>query len=262
MTSSSAIDKQRLREEREAGERAAAARERRVKRLKLLGLAFGVAAILVSALVLISQSGDGKPAPSSGGGGSAGTVAGSLDGIPENGAVLGDPKAPVTLIEFADLQCPYCGYVATQGALPAVIDRYVRTDKVKVELRLVSFLGPDSQRAATVAAAASEQDKLWQFADAFFANQGEENSGYVTDSFLRALTSKIDGLDAGAALSQADGARAKAIVTGWRREGNARDVNETPTFLLQHGDGKARKIKVQLDDVSSFSRPIEGALPR
>ena len=257
MSSSSAVDNQRFRAQREAGERATAARARLVKRLKLLGVASGVAAILVSALVLISQSGDAKPARSNGG---AAAVVGSLDGIPQNGAVLGDPRAPVTLIEFADLQCPYCGYVATQGALPAVIERYVRTGKVKVELHLVSFLGPDSQRAATVAAAASEQDKLWQFADAFFSNQGEENSGYVTDSFLRALTSRIDGLDAAAALSQADGARAKAIVAEWRRDGKARGVNATPTFLLQRGDGKARKIEVQLDDVSSFSRPIESAL--
>jgi protein-disulfide isomerase len=111
-----------------------------------------------------------------------------------------------------------------------------------------------------VAAAASEQDKLWQFADAFFSNQGEENSGYVTDSFLRALTSRIDRLDAAAALSQADGARAKAIVAGWRRDSEARGVNATPTFLLQRGDGEARKIEVHLDDVSSFSRPIESAL--
>jgi protein-disulfide isomerase len=257
MPSSSVIDKHGLREEREAGERAAAARARRVKRLKLLGLAVGVAAILVSALGLISRSGDAGPARSNGG---AAAVAGSLDGIPQNGAVLGDRKAPVTLIEFADLQCPYCGYVATEGALPAVIDAYVRTGKVKVELRLVSFLGPDSQRAATVAAAASEQDKLWQFADAFFSNQGEENSGYVTDSFLRALTSRIAGLDAAAALSRAEGARAKAIVAGWRRDGEARGVNATPTFLLRRGDGKARKINVQLDDVSSFSGPIDSAL--
>jgi protein-disulfide isomerase len=258
MTSSSAIDKQRLREEREAGGRAAAAGARRVKRLKLLGLALGVAAILVAALVLISQAGDDKPAPSSGDSGAA--VVGPLDGIPQNGTVLGDPKAPVTLIEFADMQCPYCGYVATQGALPSVIDRYVRSGKVKVELHLLSFLGPDSQRAATVAAAASEQDKMWQFSEAFFSNQGDENSGYVTDSFLRAVASKVKGLDAAQALSQSNGAEAKAMVAGWRRDGDARGVNATPTFLLQRGDGKAKKIKIQLDDVSSFSGPIDSAL--
>ena len=243
MTSSSTIDQQRL----------------RVKRLKLLGLALGVAAILVSALVLISQSGDDKAAPSSGGGGSGAAAAGSLAGIPQNGAVLGDPKAPVTLIEFADLQCPYCGYVATQGALPTVIDRYVRSGKVKVDLRLLRFLGPDSARAATVAAAAAQQDKLWQFSEAFFANQGDEGSGYVTDSFLRALSSRI-GLNAAKTLSLADGAKAKAMAEGWTRDADARRVGATPTFLLQRGDGQAKKIKVQLDDVSSFSGPIDSAL--
>ena len=74
------------------------------------------------------------------------------------------------------------------------------------------------------------------------------------------VASKVKGLDVARALSQADGARAKALVAGWRRDGDARNVNATPTFLLQRGDGSARKIKVQLEDVSSFSGPIDSAL--
>ena len=52
---------------------------------------------------------------------------------------------------------------------------------------MLSFIGPDSVRAAEVAAATSLQDKYWSFAEAFFDNQGPENTGYVDDEFLRGL---------------------------------------------------------------------------
>ena len=66
------------------------------------------------------------------------------------------PDAPVTLVEFADLQCPFCAEYE-RSVLPALLDRYVRTGKVRLELRLLRFLGPDSDRLARVAAAASER---------------------------------------------------------------------------------------------------------
>jgi protein-disulfide isomerase len=259
MAPSSTIDKQKLRREREEREQAANASAGRTKRLKLLGLAGGIAAILVCALVLISRSGSDEPAPAKGGGSKPAQV-GSLAGIPQHGNVLGDPKAPVTLVEFADLQCPYCGYVATKGALPTVIDRYVRTGKVKVELNLLGFVGPESRKAALVAAAASRQDKMWQFSEAFFANQGEENTGYVTNSFLSSLAAKVPGLDAGKALSQSQGAPAKSIVAHWSSEGHAAQISGTPSFFVRTGDGGATQINVQLDDVGSFSGPLDHAL--
>jgi protein-disulfide isomerase len=258
MTPSSAIEKQKLRQERELREQAADVGARRRQRLKLLGLALGIAAILVSALVLISQSGSDEPTPSKGGGPKV--AAGSLAGIPQNGNVLGNPNASVTLIEFADLQCPYCGFVATKGALPTVIDRYVRTGKVKVELNLLSFIGPDSQKGALVAAAASQQNKMWQFTDSFFSHQKDENTGYATNAFLSSLTSDIKGLDSAEALSEAQGAKAKSIIATWNANGKAAHVEGTPTFFVQSGSGPARQINVKLDDVGTFSAPLDDAL--
>jgi protein-disulfide isomerase len=58
--------------------------------------------------------------------------------------------------------------------LPAVIDRYVRASRLKLELNVLSFVGDDSVRAGQMAGAAAEQGKLWDFADAFYARQGQE----------------------------------------------------------------------------------------
>ena len=104
------------------------------------------------------------------------------------------PNAKVTVTEFLDLQCPICAEASKQ-TLPTLINDYVRTGKVKLQARTLHFIGPDSTKAARAAAAAQEQGKLWPFVEAFYAAQGAENSGYVTDGFLREVADAA-GLDA------------------------------------------------------------------
>ena len=89
--------------------------------------------------------------------------------------------------------------------LPSVIRDQVRTGKVKLAAPHADFLGEDSVRAARVAAGAERQGRLWAFLEAFYARQGTENSGYVTDDFLRDVA-KAAGVDAGPAIGQADSA--------------------------------------------------------
>ena len=110
------------------------------------------------------------------------------------------PDAPVTLVEFADLQCPFCAEYE-RNVFPELLDRYVKTGKVRLELHLLRFLGPDSDRLARVAAAASKQDRMWQFTTLAFARQGTENSGYATAAFINGLVADagLKSPDAGAA---------------------------------------------------------------
>ena len=76
-----------------------------------------------------------------------------LAGIPQSGIYLGNPAAPVPLVEFADLQCPFCREYTLQ-TLPQLVQDYVRTGKVRMEFRNLSFLGKDSVTAGRAAAAA------------------------------------------------------------------------------------------------------------
>lgn len=187
----------------------------RGRRLALLaGAAVLAAAIVVGAIVLSQSSTDDEPASGNR------PLGQSREPLPERGITLGDPDAPATLIEFADLQCPFCAEYALEG-LPAVIDRFVRDGRLNLELRLLTFIGPDSLRGARLAGAAALQDRMWQFSEAYFAAQGPENSGYATDEFLRGLARQVPGLDVQRAFADRDGPQARRLVAEARLIGSA-----------------------------------------
>ena len=153
-------------------------------------------------------------------------------------AAIAVAAAPVTVVEFVDLQCPVCA-AAARDVLPQVVE-HVRAGRVKLELRTLSFLGPDSVRAARVAAGAERQGKLWAFVEAFYARQGAENSGYVSDDFLREVAAAA-GVDADAALERADGEFATQRLQRADAEAQEHGVTGTPTFVVQR-EGKAPKV--------------------
>src|SRR5437763_2329441 len=181
--SSRTKQRHQARADRERREAEARERERRGRRLWQLGAAVATAAAVVIIAIVVSSAGKDKVASPA-----------IFKGIPQQSVVLGRPSAPVTLTEFADLQCPFCREY-TAKVLPTLVRDYVRTGKVKMVFRDLAFLGDDSAKAGRAAAAAGAQSKLWQFIDAFYADQGDENSGYVTDSFVRGIAQKAPGLD-------------------------------------------------------------------
>src|SRR5262249_44807657 len=105
-------------------------------------------------------------------------------------------------MEYLDLQCPICKAAFSQ-ILPGIVNDYVRPGKVKLQARTLHFIGNDFTRAAQVAAGAQAQGRLWPFVEAFYVFQGRENSGYVTDSFLRGVA-RASGVNAAQALSFAN----------------------------------------------------------
>jgi protein-disulfide isomerase len=224
-------------------ERADAAADTRRKRLLTLGGLVGAAVVIVIAAVLISSGGSSKPSGS--GAGAGGSLVGAADtkaligGIPQSGVTLGDPKAPVTIVEFADPQCPFCRDY-TLNEMPAVVQKYVRTGKAKMELRYLTFIGPDSVKAAGVLAGAAQQDKLWEASDLFYRNQGEENSGYVTDDFLTQVLTGA-GADAGKAIAAAGSPAASQQLGEAKMLASRYAVDATPTILVGPTGGDLKK---------------------
>jgi protein-disulfide isomerase len=228
----------------------------RTRRLALLGGAVALALVVVVVAVVISQGGDDDPGKTDT---TAATTQEGLAGIPQRGVTLGNPDAPATLLEFADLQCPFCAEYATQ-ALPTVVDRYVRPGKLKLQLRLLAFLGPDSKRGADVAAAATLQNRLWQFSELFYRNQGPENSGYATDQFLRGLARETPGLDVAQVSKDLDSPAATRLLRQADRQAKALGVTGTPSFFIVRRGAMPEPLEVSSLDADSFTSALDTAL--
>jgi protein-disulfide isomerase len=206
-------------------------------------LAVAVASALIVAVALIASSGGG-PATAANGAPVAGVGYSSalLSGIPQHGRQLGNARARVHVIEFADLQCPYCGEFARQ-ALPQIVTQYVRSGEVNIEFRDLSFIGPDSVRAGRVAAAAEQQNRLWNFVDLMYLNQGEENSGYATDGYLSRLLAAVPGLDVAKALQASRSSQAEGALNEATSAAKESGINSTPSFLIGRSGEQPRQFQ-------------------
>jgi protein-disulfide isomerase len=202
------------------------------RRSRLLQLAAGaaflaLAAVLVLIVITASGSGDGGDTELEG----KAAVAQLLKGIPQQGMLLGDPEAPVELIEFGDLQCPVCAAYAEE-ILPAIMETRVRKGEVKIDFRNLTIVGPESVTAGAAALAAGAQDRGWSFVDLFYRNQGSENSGYADDdAFLKAVAEAAGVRD----LERWDAERAEmtAEVEATTQEAANLGFSGTPSFAIK-----------------------------
>jgi protein-disulfide isomerase len=197
-----------------------------------LGLLAGLAVVAVLVAVVVASPGKDNSQKS----GSPSAVVSSLKGIPQSGVTLGSPDAPVTIVEFADLQCPFCAEYS-RNVLPTLTDRYVRTGKVQLQLRLLRFIGPDSDRLARVAVAAAAQNRMWQFVELAYERQGRENSGYANDDFINRLAA-----DAGLKKTDA-GAAAERQVQQSEQAARTLGIESTPSFLIGRTGGRLQRFQ-------------------
>lgn len=248
--------------ERQERERREAARARQKQRLFVLGGVAALAAVIIAVIVIATGSGDdGSPTKQAGESvAGANDTAALLAGIEQDGPVLGDPRAPVTLIEFGDLQCPYCKD-ASDDVLPAIIEDYVRTGRVKVIFRDVAFLGDDSIRAAQMAAAAGQQNRLWDFVKLFYLNQGQENSGYVTDEFLREIGGGVRGLDVDRAMDSRGDPELQRQIAEAQQEWQGYGLTGTPSFVVGRTGGELEEVNLEQGiTVEGLTSAIDRAL--
>lgn len=245
------------RAERERAAEAAQARQR--QRLWFLGGALVLAAAIVVVIALASGGDDGPRLRRGEVVPGQQEAAALFAGIPQDGITLGDPRAPVTFVEFADLQCPFCRDYTVQ-TLPGLVREYVRTGRVKMIFRNVAFIGDDSARAGQMAAAAGLQDKMWEFIDVFYLNQGQENSGYVTDEFLRRIGSGVRGLDVDRAMSDRGLPEVQRQLNEAQTEWQTSGFTGTPSFLVGPTGGRLEAVEINSFDPGQFAGPIERAL--
>lgn len=140
----------------------------------LIPSAIIVAGALIAFAVVYSGRGGSLPVPgqTSVVNNTAPSASVVLGDLADDDPALGDPNAPVTMVEFADFQCPFCGRMFSD-TLPQIKEKYVKTGKVKFVYRdfPLSSIHPFAQKAAEAGECADDQGKFWQLHDIIYTRQ-------------------------------------------------------------------------------------------
>ncbi len=250
------------RAQRKALEQAELASAARRTRLTQLGIVAAIVVVAIVAILIATGGGGSKKAVAAGSkeaSGIAATVDALVSGVPQNGNVLGSPTAPVTLQYFGDLECPICRQF-TLGALPSIIQTWVRSGKLKIEYRSLETATrePEVFKTQQVAAlAAGKQNKMWNFIELFYHEQGEEDSGYVTESYLQGLAQQVPGLNLTRWTSERnEPALANQVASDAQAASNA-GFNGTPSFLIGKTGGTLSKFEGSLTSPGPWNEEIE-----
>lgn len=207
---------------------------------------------------MLERGGAGE-APERGGARAADEGADLYSGIPQDGITLGDPDAPITLTEFSDLRCSHCRDYAL-AVLPVILDRHVRPGQVKLEFRNLAFLGPDSVRAARMAAAVGLQDRLWDFVDRLFRFQARERPAPLTDDLLLRVASELPGVDVARAAAERDSGAVDQQLEAAHSEARRLQIRGVPAFFLSRAGEEPRQLRLTSMSPEPFSRAIEQLL--
>jgi protein-disulfide isomerase len=229
--------------------------ERRAKLLQVAAGAAFLALAVVIVLIVVNASGGGDGGDTNLEG--ADEINRSLQGIPQQEMLLGDPGAPVELVEFGDLQCPYCAAYAEE-ILPPIIENQVKNGQVKIEFRNFTIIGPESTDAAAAALAAGAQGRGWNFVELFYRNQGGENTGYAADeSFLEAVAEAAGVKDLGR--WNEDRTDLVAEVEEINAEAQRLGLEGTPSFAVRGPKTDGLEVIDTPGSTSALEEAIEGA---
>lgn len=140
--------------------------------------------------------------------------------------VIGDPDAPVEIVEYSDFGCPYCAQHA-RDIKPSIIADYVDTGVARYVWRDYPLQGEDSERAALAGRAAQEQGRFWEFHDALFAESGSR-----LDSERLYAAAKDAGLDLDAFQDSVRAEEHRSLVEAGREQATELGLTGTPSFTV------------------------------
>lgn len=229
------------------------------RRLLLLGAAIGAAAVVAVVLIVVVSGGSSESGASTTSADTTGSPpSSSLAGIPQHGATLGNPNAPATLVVYEDPQCPFCRQWNVD-TLPTVLRDYVRPGKINLEYRGVVIIGPNSVKGLRAIYAAAPQNKLWNMVDALYAQQGAENSGWITNDVIRSAAQQA-GANPDQILARMNTPAVTAQLTRAAKQAAADQVRGTPTFVVEHPPALSQQLALTSLEPAEFDAALSAAL--
>ena len=159
----------------------------------------------------------------------------------ENGSpILGNPDAPITILEWGDYQCTFC-YKFHQNTLDMINDDFIKTGKVKLVFKDFPLNGPDSLLAAQATYCAEDQEKYWQYHNELYKNWAGEKTGWITRESLDKFATTVN-LDLSEFNACLDDGKYQDKVNELHEFGKEIGIDATPSFLV-FNDQKIIKIR-------------------
>ena len=143
--------------------------------------------------------------------------------------------------------------------LPDLVEKYVKSGDVRMELNLLTFIGTDSQSLAAAAYAAGQQDRMWQWADVAYSRQGSENSGYADSGFIDSV-SEAAGADPAKVNDAAGSSEVSKQISEAASAAQAAGISSTPGFQIGPTGGDLTNLNVNQLETSAFEDAIDKQL--
>lgn len=154
--------------------------------------------------------------------------------------ILGNPDAPITIVEFGDYQCEMC-YRWFHTSKPSIVENYIDTGKANLIFVDLAFLGRDSPKAAQATYCAEDQGKYWKFHDLLYNSQEHIDNGWANSERLKAFAFSL-GLDMDLFESCLDSGKYSKRVQYNIDEARRQGASVTPTFFIIDSEGNKQKI--------------------
>jgi protein-disulfide isomerase len=153
----------------------------------------------------------------------------SLLAVNKDDRILGNPDAPITIVEYASMTCPHCAHF-TEDVLPAIKKKWIDTGKAKLVLR--DFPLDDEAVHASMIARCAPPDRFYAYVDTFFADQAKwvEASDYQAELTRLAALGGMSKPEVAKCLD--DKALENRVLASRLAAGNQLGVNATPTFFV------------------------------
>jgi len=165
----------------------------------------------------------------------------TMDTFLSNGSpILGDPDAPITLVEFGDYQCHYCN-VFFQSIEKDIVKNYVDTGKVKIIFKDYNIIGEDSVKASQGAHCANDQGLFWEYHDILYSNWTGENNGWASSENLAIFAQQI-GLNMNKWSECMNKGSHSQIILKSNDDARTLQLTGTPAFFIINSEGEVSKL--------------------
>jgi len=154
--------------------------------------------------------------------------------------ILGDPDAPITIVEFGDYQCSQC-FKWYHNTKPAIMEDYIDTGKANLVFVDFAILGRDSPVAAQATYCAEEQEAYWEYHDLLYASQQGIDDGWANTERLEAFAFDLE-LDMDLFKSCLESGKYQKRVQNNHNEALKQGAQGTPTFIIVGPNGMEQKI--------------------